>query len=190
MPLHLTVLNPAIRFEWIQNEWDEDYIFQAKEIILQRVSTIIRVTLCTISKRWVLQMHQYHSQTSLTTVPEAPVRPSPVARGKTCPTRFRVEDSAFEKKKSSSQVLGVDAEFRKYTLSDVSSDDTDILWFWEVRCFSSNGTMTHLLNRPIRKSFPLCSPLLWTTSQSRQHPCLANAYFRQRRRPTLPNETG
>ena len=137
-------------------------------------------------------MHKYHSRTSLTaaTAPsKAPVRHAPVAGDKVRPTRFRVEHSVFEKK-SSSRVLGVDTEFRKYTLSEVSRDDTDILWFWEVRLFPSNDTMTQLLNRPIRKSSPLCSRLLWTSCQSRQHLCLANACSPQRRRLTLPNETG
>ena len=84
-------------------------------------------------------MHEYHEQTSSTAArapSKAPVRPAPVAQDKVCPTWFRVEHSAFEKK-SLSRVLGIDAEFRKYTLSEVSSSDsdTDILWFWEVRLF-------------------------------------------------------
>ena len=84
-------------------------------------------------------MRKYYEQTSLTAArapSKAPVQPAPVAQDKVCPMRFRVEHSAF-KKKSLLRVLGVDAEFRKYTLSEVSfSDlDTDILWFWEVRLF-------------------------------------------------------
>jgi hypothetical protein len=140
-------------------------------------------------------MREYHDQTSLTTTmapSNAPVQPAPVAQDKVRPTRFRVEHPTFEKK-SLSRALGVDAEFRKYALSEVSSSDTDILWFWEVRLFrvlSVKHTMTQLLNRPIRKSSPLCSRWLWTTSQSRQHLCLVNAYFRQRRRLTPPNEIG
>ena len=140
-------------------------------------------------------MRKYHDQASSTaaTAPsKAPVQPRPVAQDNVCPTRFRVEHAAF-KKKSVSRVLGVDAEFRKYTLSEVSSDDTDILWFWEVRLFwvlSVKYTMTQLLNRPIRKSSPLYSRWLWTTFQSRQHLCLANACSRQRKRLTPTNETG
>jgi len=38
--LRLTVLNPMVRFTWIQDEWDKDYIYQAKETILDCVSTI------------------------------------------------------------------------------------------------------------------------------------------------------
>src|SRR6266581_2241626 len=120
-------------------------------------------------------------------VPEAPVQPTPVAGAKSCPTRFRIEHSAFEKK-SSPQLLGIDAEFYKYT-SSMTSSDTDILLFWEVRLILLNGTITHLLNRLIRKSFPLYLRLPWTTSLSRQHLCLANVCSHQRRRLTLPNKT-
>jgi hypothetical protein len=123
-------------------------------------------------------MCKYHSQISLTTtttVSEAPTQPAIVIEGKSCPTWFRVEHSVI-KKKLSPQLLSVEVEYHKYTLSE-SSSDTDILWFWEVRIFYflSNGVMTHVLNRPTRKSSQLCLQLLWTTSQSRQHLCLANA---------------
>ena len=40
--LSFTVLNPAIRFTWIEAEWDEEYISRARKIILQRVSTTTR----------------------------------------------------------------------------------------------------------------------------------------------------
>ena len=135
-------------------------------------------------------MREYHDKFAMAPS-KAPVQPTPVAQDKVRPTRYGVQHSAL-KKESMSRVLGVDAEYRKYTLSEVSSD-TDILWFWEVRLFlvlSVEHTMTPSLNRPIRKSSPLCSRWLWTTSQSRQHPCLANACSRQRRRLTPPNETG
>src|SRR6266581_8069099 len=96
-----------------------------------------------------------------TAVPEAPVQPALVARAKSHPTWFRIEHSTFEKK-SLPRSLGIDAEFCKYT-SSITSSDTDILLFWEVRLILSNGTMTHLLNRLIRKSFPLYLRLPWTT---------------------------
>lgn len=86
-------------------------------------------------------MRKYHGQT-LTAATAPPVQPAPVAQDKVRPTRFRVEHSAFEKK-SSSRVLGVDAEFRKYTLSEVSSSGTDILWFWEVRLFRVFSVIHH-----------------------------------------------
>jgi len=148
-----------------------------------------------IFKWWLLQMCKYHDQASLMAAmapSKAPVQPHPVAQDNVRPTRFRVEHAAF-KKKSMLRVLGVDAEFHKYTLSEVSSDDTNILWFWEVRPFwvlSIKYTMTQLLNRPIRKSSPLYSRWLWTTFQSRQHLCLANVCSCQRKRLTLTNETG
>jgi len=136
-------------------------------------------------------MREYHETTAM--APSmAPVQPAPVTRDKARPTRYEIKPSAL-KKKSVSRVLGIDAEYCKYTLSDVSVEGTDILSFWEVRLLwvlSVKYTMTPSLNRPIRKSSPLCSRWLWTTSQSRQHPCLPNASSRQRRRLTPPNETG
>ena len=54
------------------------------------------------------------------------------------------------KKKPLLQLSGVDAEYHKYTLSGLADGDIDIMWFWEVRPFLLNSTLTHLLNRPIR----------------------------------------
>jgi len=34
-----------------------------------------------------------------------------------------------------SQESSVETEFQKYTSGEVSSEETDILWFWEVRSF-------------------------------------------------------
>ena len=137
-------------------------------------------------------MRRYHSRMSLATAaaaPEATDQPTPVARQHERPIHYRVEHSTF-KKKPPVQLPGVDAEYSRYISSGLTNSDVDILWFWEVRLFSSNSTLTHLLNRPIR----LCSRLylrsLWTTYQFKQHLFLANGCFLRRRRRIRLNETG
>jgi len=92
------------------------------------------------------------SLATATAGPEAPDQPTPVARWNRwneCLTWYRVEHSMF-KKKPLLQLSGVDAEYHKYTLSGLADGDIDIMWFWEVRPFLLNSTLTHLLNRPIR----------------------------------------
>jgi len=46
--------------------------------------------------------------------------------------RFKVQNSIYEKK-ASPQVSTVESEFRKYVLGLLSSEETNILQFWEVR---------------------------------------------------------
>lgn len=41
LPLRPTVLNPGIRFSWIDIEWDDEYRRKAKDTILDLVSTSI-----------------------------------------------------------------------------------------------------------------------------------------------------
>ena len=104
-------------------------------------------------------MHKYQEMVLLMAAMSptmAAVQPAPAAQDEACPMQFKIQCPAFEEK-SSQQVLGVEAKFQKYTLSDVSSKDTDILWFWEVRLFPLNDAMTQLLNRQIKKSTPLFS---------------------------------
>ena len=143
-------------------------------------------------------MRQYHGRISLkagAVAQSAPGQRAPVAGGKPSqaeprPTWFRVNDSAF-KTKPSPQSLGIEVEYRKYTSSEVcSEEDLDILWFWEVRSLLLNGALTHLQNRPIKRCSRLYSRLLWTSSQFRQRLCFANVCFPQQRRRTLLNETG
>ena len=66
-----------------------------------------------------------------TVASDAPVQPPPIAGGKLRPTRFRMEYKTLP----SSQESSVETEFQKYTSGEVSSEETDILWFWEVRSF-------------------------------------------------------
>jgi hypothetical protein len=42
-------------------------------------------------------------------------------------------EPAFEKKEA--RVLSIDAEYRKYVTSQLSSENTDILRFWEVSLY-------------------------------------------------------
>ena len=135
-------------------------------------------------------MQQHQNQMLLTTataVPEAPGQPASDARGKICPTRFRVECSTLPKNLPS-ELLSVDSEYRKYTSYEINPK-TEILSFWEVRFLSLKGTLTHLLNRSIRMYSQLCLQWLWTSFLSRQHLCHANMSFLQRRTQTPPNET-
>jgi len=68
---------------------------------------------------------------TVTVASDAPVQPPPIAGGKSHPTQFRME----YKTSPLSQESSVETEFQKYTSGEVSSEETDILWFWEVRSF-------------------------------------------------------
>jgi len=59
-------------------------------------------------------------------------QPVPVASGQPSSMRFKVQNSIYEKK-ASPQVSTVESEFRKYVLGLLSSEETNILQFWEVR---------------------------------------------------------
>lgn len=81
-----------------------------------------------------LQMHQYRdkkSSMSKVATPDPPPLPAPVSGLKPVPTRFKVQDSVYNKK--STQEFSVDAEFQKYISGSISSEQTSILRFWEVR---------------------------------------------------------
>jgi hypothetical protein len=77
-------------------------------------------------------------------VSNSPVHPVPRPGGKAPPTRFKVERSAYESK-SSLQEFTVEAEYRKYASGDLSSNQTDILKFWEVRFMLLDDATTHTL---------------------------------------------
>ncbi len=90
-------------------------------------------------------MHWYCDQKSsaaATAVPTFPVEPSPVVRGRPPPTWFKVERSVYEKK-SSFQAFTVEAEFGKYASGETSSEETDILQFWEASFLSFNGAIAY-----------------------------------------------
>jgi hypothetical protein len=87
---------------------------------------------------YLVQMRQYRGQTSLgtaTVVPRAQVQPAPVTGKSLRPTRFNRGRSVRESG-SAPEELSVEAEYRKYTSGEISTNDTDILWFWEVGPFS------------------------------------------------------
>jgi len=67
--------------------------------------------------------------TTAAAVPGAPAQHAPVAGRSECLMQFRIKHSTFTKPPPQSS--GVDAEFRRYTLS-ISNAETDTLWFWEV----------------------------------------------------------
>jgi len=90
-------------------------------------------------------MHRYCDQKSsaaVTAVPTFPIQPSPVLRGRAPPTQFKVKCSVYEKK-SSFQAFTVEAEFGKYASGETSSEETDILQFWEVSFLSFNGAIAY-----------------------------------------------
>src|SRR6266853_4587954 len=103
-------------------------------------------------------MHHYHSGQSLATettelTSSAQLVPVAVAKGQPCSTQFKVENSIYEKKVSP-QVSTIETEFRKYVSSLLSSEETSILQFWEVRFLCLNSTMvTHSWNRLIGPNF-------------------------------------
>lgn len=83
------------------------------------------------------QMRRYRDQKSstskgaMTDPAPPPALPAPVSGVRPAPTRFKVQDSVFDKKSTHSE-FSVEAEFQKYT-SGSSLPKTDILQFWEVR---------------------------------------------------------
>jgi hypothetical protein len=70
-------------------------------------------------------------------IPNPPDEPAPSTRVKSCPTRFKVECSVYKKRPS--HLFTVEAKYRKYVSADISSEETDILWFWEVRLIFPMG---------------------------------------------------
>ena len=124
---------------WIQNQWEAKYIQSSWDIILKLVSTTSLYLYYIPELVSLVQMNRYRSLNSTSTAPTAtpnspdePV-PAPGARVKPLPTRFKVERSVYEKRTPDS--FTIDAEYRKYTSGENSSEGTDILWFWEVRLF-------------------------------------------------------
>jgi hypothetical protein len=136
-------------------------------------------------------MRRYHGQKqsiSPTAARNLPVQPAPVAGGRPPPTRFKVERSIYEKK-APPQAYTVEAEFRKYVSSETSSEETDILRFWEVRSLPLISAQLTPLNRPTRLSSQHSSRSPWIISQSRQRPYPVSACSRQQRRQTPRSET-
>ena len=87
-----------------------------------------------------MQMHAYRCLKSVVAVATAPdipqvVQPAPVAREKSRPTRFTAGRSVLHETVRSPQESTVETEFQKYASDDVSSQETDTLWFWVVRSF-------------------------------------------------------
>ena len=57
------VLNPAMRFLWIQSEWETKYIQNAKDIVLKLISTIyFYIGIPYLS--YLVQMNHYRGQKS------------------------------------------------------------------------------------------------------------------------------
>jgi uncharacterized protein YwgA len=61
----------------------------------------------------------------------SPVQHDPVSVVKQATMRFKVQDSVYQKKPTCN-TFSVDIEFQKYVSGSISSEDTDILRFWEV----------------------------------------------------------
>jgi len=59
-------------------------------------------------------------------------QPIPVARSQLPSKQFKVKNSIYEKKVSP-QGSTVECKFKKYASGMLSSDETNILQFWEVR---------------------------------------------------------
>lgn len=77
-------------------------------------------------------MRQYHDQklpAAATVASGFADQPPPVAGPP--PTRFTLGRSVYERR-TSPQAFTVEAEFQKYASGQMSSDQTDILRFWEV----------------------------------------------------------
>ena len=81
------------------------------------------------------QMHQYHNQKSSTSkvaTTHSPAQPALVSKAKPTPTQFKVQDSVYNKKSTHNE-SSVEAKFQKYASGSISSEETSILQFWEVR---------------------------------------------------------
>jgi hypothetical protein len=75
-------------------------------------------------------MHQYcdrKSSTSKVTTTDPPAQPAPVSKFKLVPTWFMVKDSIYNKRKSAYNESSVEAEFQRYKLGLLSSEETSIL---------------------------------------------------------------
>jgi hypothetical protein len=64
---------------------------------------------------------------------DPPAQPAPVSKFKPVPTWFTVKDSIYNKRKSTYNESSIEAEFQRYKSGSLSSEETSILQFWEVR---------------------------------------------------------
>ena len=74
------------------------------------------------------QMHQYHKSSAVASATPPVKEGTTVAEGRR-PSRFHVQHPVYRQ----TQALTVETEYRKYVMGELSSKDTDILQFWEVR---------------------------------------------------------
>ena len=181
-----------MHFSWIEVEWERRYIWEAKDIILKLVRLHCLSAHSVLSHD--LQMRWYHNQklsmSEVSTTDPLPLaQPALVSGIKPAPTWFKVQDSIYNKK-STHREFSVESEFQKYTLGSISSEETSILRFWEVRYdWMVFDAMTHSLNRLIRQNSQCFSQSPWITFQSRQHLYHVSIYFLQQRTQTPWSET-
>ena len=79
---------------------------------------------------------------AVTMVSDTLAQPPPIATVKSHSMWFRTRHSELDETLPLPQAPDVETEFQKYAMGEVSSKDTDILWFWEVRSFQLDGAMT------------------------------------------------
>ncbi len=181
-----------MHFSWIEVEWEHHYIWEAKDIILKLVRLHCLSAHSVLSHD--LQMQWYYNQKLSTsevsmTDPLPPTQPAPVSGIKPAPTQFKVQDSVYNKKSTHCE-FSVESEFQKYTLGLISSKETSILRFWEVRYdWIVFDAMTHSLNRLIRWNSQRFSQSPWITFWSRQCLYCVSIYFLQQRTQTPWSET-
>jgi hypothetical protein len=109
----------------------KDSYFEAREYNQYNLSLHPR------SQPSVTQMKVYRAKSmrAPATTPSLSVRSSPVKRrlsvSRAPRSKFEIDASDYERRPKARD-LTIDAEFRRYTLGDLSYDDSDILHFWEV----------------------------------------------------------
>jgi len=135
-----------MRFSWINSEWEDKFIEGAKETIFKLVSAPISSLRVTVLQTYLAQMDDYRLRNPSLLLPITEISDRLVSHseGRAPPTRFKVQRSAYANK-SSLQEFTVDAEFRKYASGDLTSHQSSMLKFWEVRLMFLDGTATHTL---------------------------------------------
>lgn len=128
-----TVINPCIRFSWIENEWGHEYIAHAKRVILEVVSqSDLENTPLTTLIDQIGECNDRGGSTFKTPAqaPASPKKPA-VPRFVSLPTKYKLQDHPIYPRATSAPSTAEDA-FLKYKNGAMSPQDTDLIAFWEV----------------------------------------------------------
>jgi hypothetical protein len=183
------VLNPSIRMSWIKKHWEEEYIEDAKEKILERVS-------CSHNREsevliWIVKMLEYRKNTiTEEEQPKAPSASSLAPQFMSLAEQYGMGDE-MEIGSSGTGEQTIEQEYESYTTAPLSPKMVNILKFWEVSqnsyacgCRPDSILNIHyiLILRLMALHFPLCLRWRWIICQFKLPLYLVNGSSHQVRK--------